>query len=188
MTLQLGMDGSAFVSLTEGVFTAANVDFRLRLLVMPMSGAWCPVQAVPRRISTSRWCGYRLKGFGVSNEEDLSRILTRDTLSRVFQRQDIIEATVRADSTEITVDSTLVTADGLIRQYMRYRPSPDVRPAAAIYRRTIVAITAMMTIITATISHVRAFLLCLACCPVWKSLSRTARCASHRVSCSCRVS
>ena len=49
-------------------------------------------------------------------EKILSRILTRDTLTRVFQRQDIIEATVRADSTEITVDSTLVTADGLIRE------------------------------------------------------------------------
>ena len=46
----------------------------------------------------------------------LRHILTRDTLSRVFQRQDIIEATVRIDSTEITVDSTLVTADGLIRE------------------------------------------------------------------------
>ena len=29
LTLQLGMDSSAFVSLTEGVFTAANADFRL---------------------------------------------------------------------------------------------------------------------------------------------------------------
>jgi hypothetical protein len=46
----------------------------------------------------------------------LSEILTRDTLSRVSQRQDIIDDTVRADSTEITVDSTLVMADGLIRE------------------------------------------------------------------------
>jgi hypothetical protein len=46
----------------------------------------------------------------------LSRILTRDTLARVFQRLDIIVATVRADSAEITVDSTLVRADGLIRE------------------------------------------------------------------------
>jgi hypothetical protein len=46
----------------------------------------------------------------------LSRILTRDILSRVFQAVDIIEATVRVDSTEITVDSTLVTVDGLIRE------------------------------------------------------------------------
>ena len=46
----------------------------------------------------------------------LSRILTRDILSRVFQAVDIIEATVRVDSMEITVDSTLVTADGLIRE------------------------------------------------------------------------
>jgi len=29
LTLQLGMDDSAFVSLTEGVLTAANADFRL---------------------------------------------------------------------------------------------------------------------------------------------------------------
>jgi hypothetical protein len=29
---------------------------------------------------------------------------------------DIVEATARADSTEITCDSTLVTADGLIRE------------------------------------------------------------------------
>jgi len=46
----------------------------------------------------------------------LSRILTRDTLSRVFQAVDIIVSTVRTDSTEITVDSTLVTVDGLIRE------------------------------------------------------------------------
>ena len=46
----------------------------------------------------------------------LSRILTRDILSRVFQAVDIIEATVRVDSTEITVDSTLVTVGGLIRE------------------------------------------------------------------------
>ena len=29
LTLQLGQDSSAFVALTEGVFTAANADFRL---------------------------------------------------------------------------------------------------------------------------------------------------------------
>jgi hypothetical protein len=46
----------------------------------------------------------------------LTHILTCDILSRVFQWQDIIKATVRVDSTEITVDSTLVTADGLIRE------------------------------------------------------------------------
>ena len=44
----------------------------------------------------------------------LSRILARDILSRVFQDVDIIDATARADSTEITCDSTFVTADGLI--------------------------------------------------------------------------
>jgi hypothetical protein len=46
----------------------------------------------------------------------LRRILARDILSRVFQRVDIIEATVRSDSAETTVDSTLVTADGLLRE------------------------------------------------------------------------
>jgi hypothetical protein len=49
-------------------------------------------------------------------EKILSRILTRDTLSRLFQRQDIDEVTARADNTEITCDSTFVTADGLIRE------------------------------------------------------------------------
>ena len=46
----------------------------------------------------------------------LRHIMTRDMLSSVFQRQDILEATMRVDSTQITVDSTLVTADGLIRE------------------------------------------------------------------------
>jgi hypothetical protein len=56
------------------------------------------------------------------------------------------------------------------------------------YNRTTAAITAMMMIIPATISQVRLFFLRLACCPTWNSLSRAARCASHRASCSCRVS
>ena len=38
LTLQMGLDGSSFVSLTEGIFTAPNTDFGLPLPVMPMSG------------------------------------------------------------------------------------------------------------------------------------------------------
>ena len=116
LTLQLGMDSSSFVSLTEAFLPRRMWISGSPLPAMPMSGAWCPVLAALRRISMSRWCRYRLKGFGANDEENLSAHLTRDTLARVFQRLDIIAATVRADSTEITVDSTLVTVDGLIRE------------------------------------------------------------------------
>ena len=51
LTLQMGLDGSSFVSLTEGIFTAPNTDFGLPLPVMPMSGGWCQVRAVRLRIS-----------------------------------------------------------------------------------------------------------------------------------------
>jgi hypothetical protein len=46
----------------------------------------------------------------------LTNILTRDILSKVFLGRETDEAQARADSTEITVDSTFVTADGLIRE------------------------------------------------------------------------
>jgi hypothetical protein len=44
----------------------------------------------------------------------LTNILTRNILSKVFLDQETDEAQARADSTEITVDSTFVTADGLV--------------------------------------------------------------------------
>ena len=44
----------------------------------------------------------------------LTNILTRDILSKVLRGQETDEATARVDSTEITMDSTFVTADGLI--------------------------------------------------------------------------
>ena len=55
-----------------------------------------------------------MKASGANMKKILTNILTRDILSKVFRGQETDEATARADSIEITCDSTFVTADGLI--------------------------------------------------------------------------